>query len=125
MKWLAVCLVLLLPGFARAQTAGATGCIATLSVSTTAILGSTATVGPTQTGCTWPTGNQFLGYVWVLNESASNGNLYVCPTGDTPANPCSTTNGLELIPGRSWGFYQPSSQMKVIGASTAKAQFQW
>lgn len=90
----------------------------TLSVANSSILASTMTAGPSS--ATWPPTNN-AGVVFVLNDSASAGNLYVCPLGGA----CTTSNGLELIPGRSWGFYKPSTAMTVIATSTATAQFQW
>lgn len=127
MKWLLGFIGFLLFGLpsAYAQTIQPARCQATLSVSTTAALLSTATIGPNTTGCQWPNAQQFDGYVWVLNESASASTVYLCPNGDTPANPCTTSNGLERAAGRSWGFYRPSSAMKVIGGGSATVQVQW
>jgi hypothetical protein len=125
MKWLLVCLLLLLPGLAHAQTAGPTSCIATLSLTTARVLGSTATIGPNATGCQWPANGKFPGFVFVTNEDASTGNAYICPVGDTPANQCSTSNGLERAKGKGWGFYQPSSEMTFVSDGTATVQIQW
>ncbi len=92
--------------------------LGTLSVTNASTLASTMTLGPSSSA--WPTSSS-TGMVFVLNDSASAGNLYVCPLGGT----CTTANGLELIPGRSWGFYRPATSMTVIATSTATAQFQW
>lgn len=109
----------LVPSVAFAQTVPpAVLGFGTLSVTNANTLASTMTTGPSSQA--WPTTSN-TGMVFVLNDSASAGNLYVCPFGGT----CTTANGLELIPGRSWGFYRPATSMTVIATSTATAQFQW
>lgn len=89
----------------------------TLAVTNSSALVSTATAGPNSAvwNATPP------GAVYVLNDAASAGNLYVCPLGGT----CSATVGLELAPGRSWGFYKPAATMTVFATTTATGQFQW
>lgn len=121
---LALLLVVMTSG-ARAQVATPTGCFATLSLTTSPTLLSTATIGPNTKGCTWPTAAQFEGYVFILNDAASSGSAYLCPLGDTTSKPCSAGNGLERAAGTSWGFYRPSSQMKAVAGSTATVQIQW
>lgn len=128
MKWLIVLAVLLFFGVpqARAQAPQPTRCIATLNVTTANVLASTATIGPSAfPACQWPQSNTFPGLVFVYNDKASSGSVYVCPMGDSATTACSTSNGLEIPAGNSWGFYQPASAMKIVGASTATVQFQW
>lgn len=86
----------------------------TLAVTNSSALASTMTAGPNS--AVWPT---VPGMLYVLNDAASNGTLYVCPLGGT----CSATVGLELTPGRSWGFYKPATTMTVFTPTTATAQF--
>lgn len=86
----------------------------TLAVTNASVLASTMTAGPNS--AVWPT---TPGMLYVLNDAASNGTLYVCPLGGT----CSATVGLELVPGRSWGFYKPATTMTVFTPTTATAQF--
>jgi len=88
----------------------------TLAVTAASTLGSTLTLGPNSGA--W---SATPGLLVVLNDAGSAGNLYVCPIGGT----CSAANGLELTPGRSWSFYAPSTNLTVIAATTATAQFQW
>lgn len=88
----------------------------TLALTNASTLLSTLTVGPNSPA--WPAS---LGQVYVLNDSASAGNVYVCPLGGT----CTTANGLELTPGRSWSFYRFSTNATVIAATTATVQVQW
>jgi hypothetical protein len=88
----------------------------TLAVVNASALASTATAGPNS--AVWPTAP---GMLYVLNDAASNGNLYVCPLGGT----CSATVGLELTPGRSWGFFKPATAMTVFATTTATGQFTW
>lgn len=89
-----------------------------LSVVNSNALVSTMTLGPNSTA--WPTSGN-TGMVFVVNTLASAGNLYVCPLGGA----CTTSSGLEITPGHSWGFYRPSTSMTVIATTTATAQFQW
>lgn len=88
----------------------------TLAVTASSALASTATAGPNS--AVWPT---TTGMLYVRNESASAGTLYVCPLGGT----CSATVGLELPPGQSWGFYKPATTMTVFATTTATMQAQW
>lgn len=88
----------------------------TLAVTNSSALASGATAGPNS--AVWPT---TPGMLYVLNDAASAGNLYVCPLGGT----CSATVGLELTPGRSWGFYKPATTMTVFATTTATGQFTW
>jgi hypothetical protein len=88
----------------------------TLAVVNASALASTATAGPNS--AVWPT---TTGMLYVRNESASAGTLYVCPLGGT----CSATVGLELPPGQSWGFYKPATTMTVFATTTATMQAQW
>lgn len=94
---------------------GVTG-FGTLAVTNSSALASTMTAGPNS--AVWPT---VPGMLYVLNDAASNGSLYVCPLGGT----CSATVGLELVPGRSWGFNKPATTMTVFTPTTATAQFQY
>lgn len=89
----------------------------TLAVTAASTLVSTMTAGPNSAAwnATPP------GAVYVLNDAASAGNLYVCPLGGT----CSATVGLELTPGRSWGFYKPAATMTVFATTTSTAQFHY
>lgn len=89
----------------------------TLAATASSVLISTMTKGPNSV--TWATIPP--GMVYVLNDTASAGNLYVCPLGGT----CSATVGLELTPGRSWGFNRPSATMTVFAATTATVQLTW
>jgi len=89
----------------------------TLAVTNSSALVSTLTVGPNSQA--WQTTTP--GLVFVLNDTVSAGNIYVCPLGGA----CTTANGLELIPGRSWAFYRPAATMTVIATSTGTVQIQW
>jgi hypothetical protein len=86
-----------------------------LSATNSSVALSTLTTGPNSAG--WPTSP---GMVFVSNSSASAGLIYVCPL----AGSCNTT-GIQIAPGGAYGFYQPSTSMTVIAASTATVGAQW
>ncbi len=90
----------------------------TLSVTNTSVLVSSMTVSANSIAWPGPVGT-VSGVTVLLNDPASANNVYVCALGE---NPCTTSIGLELIPGRAWQFYRPSPTMTVISNGTATLQ---
>lgn len=137
---LALALVVLGCGAAQAQTAQpvvtghltTTGCLGsaspcfvqdgtvtgfgTLSATATSAALSTLTTGPNSAA--WPA---LPSAVTVINSSASAGVAYVCPLGGT----CTAATGIPLAAGAQIRFYQPSTAMTVVAASTASVTAQW
>lgn len=125
-------LALLLPCAALAQPTQSTmitpaplSGFGTLSVATTSIAVSTATVGPNS--AVFPFASLGNRYLEVRNSVGSASTLYVCPLGGT----CSSTVGVPLATGETKTWFIPPSASgalvspTVISGGTATAVLGW
>lgn len=118
MKWFFAFLFLALPAMAQPTVTSVPWYITgfgTLAVSNSSVLLSTMTAGPNSG--VWPTAPQMM----YVTNAPGGGILYVCPLGGT----CSSSVGIPIAAGSSYGFFRPAATMTVISASTSTAVPQW
>ena len=138
MRWLALAFALLC-GVAHAQTANqvtpgyiTTTCpgigpcfvptggaapvsgFATLAVTASSALVSTATKGPNSAN--WPTAPGMVAFI-----NAGSTVLFLCPLGGT----CTTTAGIPIAVGATLSLFNPSTIATVVDATTGTLVAQW